>query len=118
MIAFVRSVIRLDVGRVEVERVGSISAKTGSAPTRDRLGGGVEGERGADHLVAGPIPSASRTITSASVPFATLTPSCTPRYSAASRSKASTSGPKMNRAVSRVLANASWTPGSAARTAP
>src|SRR6184192_3012087 len=43
----------------------------------------------------GPIPRASRAITSASVPFATPTVRGTPRYSAASRSKAFTFGPRM-----------------------
>src|SRR3712207_6444274 len=44
----------------------------------------------------GPIPIASRTRTSASVPFATPTARGTPRYAAASSSKAWTFGPRMN----------------------
>src|SRR3954453_21104738 len=56
----------------------------------------------------GPISSASSTSTSASVPFAQLTVSCTPSRAAASRSNDSTSGPKMKRPVSSVRANASW----------
>src|SRR5215210_2481222 len=43
----------------------------------------------------GPISSASRTSTSASVPFATPTVAGTPRYAAASSSKAWTFGPRM-----------------------
>src|SRR3954454_21099576 len=58
-----------------------------------------------------PIPSASSAITIASVPFATPTVSETPRSSAASRSKPSTSGPKMNRPESSALANASFSSG-------
>src|SRR5580765_2819718 len=46
----------------------------------------------------GPMRSASRTSTIASVPFATPTASPAPRYSAASRSKAATLGPRMNSA--------------------
>src|SRR6476646_8323761 len=46
----------------------------------------------------GPMPSASRTSTIASVPFATPIASPAPRYSAASRSKAATLGPRMNSA--------------------
>src|ERR687897_890610 len=44
----------------------------------------------------GPIPSASRTITIASVPLATPTVSGTPRNAAASSSNAFTFGPRMN----------------------
>src|SRR5690242_12960577 len=57
------------------------------------------------------MPIASRTSTSASVPFAQLTVSWTPSFSAASRSNASTSGPKMNRPLSTVRVNASWSSG-------
>src|SRR3954471_17509367 len=48
----------------------------------------------------GPMPSASRTSTIASVPLATPTVSRTPRESAASASKAATFGPRMNSALS------------------
>src|SRR3954454_1165978 len=58
-----------------------------------------------------PIPSASGAITIASVPFATPTVSATPRYSAASRSNPSTSGPKMKRPESSARANASFNSG-------
>src|SRR5918992_5466467 len=53
----------------------------------------------------GPIPIASRTITSASVPFATPTARLTPRYAAASSSKARTFGPRMNSDDSRTASN-------------
>ena len=54
---------------------------------------------------------ASSTSTSASVPFAQLTVSSTPSCAAASRSNASTSGPKMNFPESSVRANASFSSG-------
>src|SRR5579871_1652564 len=57
------------------------------------------------------MPSASSTSTSASVPFAQLTASSVPSWAAASRSNASTSGPKMKRPLSRVCANASFSSG-------
>src|SRR4051794_37564643 len=60
---------------------------------------------------AAPIPSASSAITIASVPFATPTASAAPRYAAASRSKPSTSGPKMKRPESSARANASFNSG-------
>src|SRR5205823_12525479 len=56
----------------------------------------------------GPIPRASRAITSASVPFATPTVRGTPRYSAASRSKAFTFGPRMKIPESRTSPIRSW----------
>src|SRR3954468_16680593 len=58
-----------------------------------------------------PTPSASRTSTIASVPFATPTVCRTPRNSAASRSNPSTSGPKMKRPDSSVRAKASCSSG-------
>src|SRR4051794_37974033 len=58
------------------------------------------------------MPSASSTSTIASVPFATPTVSGTPRYCAASRSKALTLGPRMNVVPdSRISANASFSCG-------
>src|SRR4051794_23921445 len=87
---------------------GSMSAKTGVAPRR-AIASAVALNVNAGQITSspGPTPSASSTRTSASVPLAQLTVSCVPSSSAASRSKASTSGPKMNRPVSSVRANAS-----------
>src|SRR6266581_620169 len=56
----------------------------------------------------GPIPIASSAITSASVPFATPIVRGTPRYSAASLSKALTFGPRMKIPESRTSAIRSW----------
>src|SRR5437762_10509076 len=56
----------------------------------------------------GPIPIASRAITSASVPFATPMVRGTPRYPAASLSKALTFGPRMKIPESRTSATRSW----------
>ena len=58
MIAFVRSVIRRSTSagsRLSVTRVDLREDRCGAA-TRDRLGGRVERERRADHLVAGADP--------------------------------------------------------------
>src|SRR5262245_15408782 len=60
----------------------------------------------------GPMPSASRTSTSASVPLATPTASRAPRYSAASRSKAATFGPRMKSALASTPSIASRMRGS------
>src|SRR3954471_3997248 len=57
------------------------------------------------------MPSASRTSTIASVPLATPIVSATPSASAASRSKPSTSGPKMKRPLSSVRSNAAFSSG-------
>src|SRR4029077_9871427 len=59
----------------------------------------------------GPIPIASMTSTSASVPFATPIVSGTPRYAAASCSKADTLGPNTNRPSSSTSAKACWSSG-------
>src|SRR6059058_3961621 len=56
----------------------------------------------------GPIPIASSAITSASVPFATPMLRGTPRYPAASLSKALTFGPRMKIPESRTSATRSW----------
>src|SRR5262245_11630594 len=57
------------------------------------------------------MPIASSASTIASVPLATPIVWSTPRYSAASRSNASTSGPKMKRPLSRARENASFSSG-------
>src|SRR5262249_27018975 len=57
------------------------------------------------------MPSASSTSTMASVPFATPIVSGTPRYSADSRSKAFTFGPRMNAPVSRISSKARFSSG-------
>ena len=57
------------------------------------------------------MPIASSDRTSASVPFATPIACGTPRYAAASRSNASTSGPKMNRPDSSTSAKRSFSSG-------
>ena len=103
----------LDVGRVEVERDGiDVGEDRRRAAPRDRLGGRVERERRADHLVAradpervehehervGAVRDADRTRRRRD-------------SSAASRSNASTSGPKMKRPDSSVRANASFSSG-------
>src|SRR5580765_4763978 len=59
----------------------------------------------------GPMPSASSTSTIASVPFATPIVSPTPRYCAASRSKALTFGPRMNAPDSRISSKARFSSG-------
>src|SRR5262249_58295504 len=60
----------------------------------------------------GPIPSASSTSTIASVPFATPIVSVTPRYWAASHSKAFTFGPRMKVVPeSRIRSNARFRSG-------
>ena len=75
-----------------------MSAKTGVAPMR-AIASAVAKNVKAGQMTSSPapIPSASSTITIASVPFATPTVSGTPRYSAASRSNSATFGPKTKR---------------------
>src|SRR5215211_228502 len=77
---------------------GSISAKTGVAPVR-AIASAVAKKVKAGQTTSSPepTPSASSAMTIASVPLATLTASGTPRYAAASCSKASTLGPSTKR---------------------
>ena len=91
---------------------GSMSAKTGVAPRR-AIASAVAKNVNAGQITSSPapIPSASSASTSASVPFATPIVCSTPRYSAASRSNPSTSGPKMKRPLSSARANASFSSG-------
>src|ERR1700722_1263538 len=91
---------------------GSMSAKTGVAPTR-AIASAVAKKVKAGQMTSSPrpIPSASRTSTIASVPLATPIECSTPRLAAASASKASSSGPRMKRPESSVRANAAVSSG-------
>ena len=83
-----------------------MSAKTGNAPTR--LTASAVAKKVNDGQITSspaPISSASRARTIASVPLATPSACATPRYSAASRSKASTFAPRMNCPRSRTSSN-------------
>src|SRR3954452_1786235 len=110
MTARVRGVIRAETSsgsRLYV--AGSMSAKTGVAPRR-AIDSAVAKNVNAGQITSspGPMPSASSTSTIASVPLPTPIVSGTPRYSAASRSKALTLGPRMKAPDSRIPANASF----------
>ena len=101
MIAFVLGVIRAATSSGSRFMVaGSTSAKTGVAPRR-AIDSAVAKKVNAGQMTSspGPIPIASSTRTSASVPLATPIVSGTPRYAAASSSNAETLGPKTNAAV-------------------
>ena len=113
MIAFVRDVSRRSTSAGSRFSVAaSTSANTGVAPTR-AIDSAVAKNVNAGQMTSSPapIPSASRTSTSASVPFATPTVSGTPRYSAASCSKAATFGPNTNVPCSSTSAKASLSAG-------
>src|SRR5579862_3221855 len=113
MIAFVLDVIRRSTSAGSMlSDCGSMSANTGTAPRRATASAVAKNvNEGQITSSPSPMPSASSAITIASVPFATPTVCSTPRYAAASRSKPSTSGPKMKRPDSRVRANASLSSG-------
>src|SRR5215211_102036 len=92
---------------------GSISAKTGVAPVR-AIASAVAKNVKAGQMTSspGPAPSASSAMTIASVPLATPIASGTPRYAAASRSKAATFGPSTKRLDSRTSSIACRSSGS------
>src|SRR5581483_1538254 len=111
--AFVRSVsLRSTSDGSRFSVTGSMSTKTGVAPTR-AIASAVAKNVNAGQTTSSPapMPRASSTRTSASVPFAQLTVSRTPSFSAASRSNESTSGPKMKRPLSSVRVKASCSSG-------
>ena len=82
---------------------GSMSAKTGVAPLR-AIASAVAKNVKAGQITSSPrpIPSASRTSTIASVPFATPIAWPAPSAAAASASKLASSGPRMKRPLSSV----------------
>ena len=98
-IAFVRSVIAASIRAGSIVNVtGSMSTKTGTAPTLLMDSGVAKNVNGVVMTSSpGPTPSARSPITSASVPEFTPIACFTPRYDANSLSSAPTFGPRMNR---------------------
>src|SRR5690348_8919503 len=113
MIARVLGVIRAATSSGSRFNVcGSTSAKTGVAPRR-ATASAVAKNVNAGQITSspGPMPIASITSTSASVPLATPIVSGTPRYAAASASNAAQLGPNTNCPWSSAPAKACWSSG-------
>ena len=108
MIAFVLDVIADATASASMLNVaGSMSTNTGPrAQPGDRAGGREERKRRRDDFVAGPIPSAIKAASRASVPDDTPMACGMRRNASSSRSRPSTSGPRMKCWVSqtRVIA--------------